>query len=429
MQISVEEYQQRRQKFLTRLPKNSIAILPSTPIRHKSGDANYLYQPETNLYYLTGYKEENCVAVFIPGRTEGEFILFNMPKIREKEIWTGFRVGQEGAKKTFGANQAFVIDEFQKMLPELLQGREKLYFTLGKNPQYDTLVINALNQLKAKVRAGIKVPQEIVNVEKIIFEMRLIKSAGEIAVMREAAQISVEAHKRAMKACKPEANESLLAAELMYGFLSRGCSTTAYDSIVASGANGVVLHYQANDCPLKAGELVLMDAGGQYQYYTSDITTTFPVNGKFTPEQKIIYDLVLKAQHAVFAHVKPGVRWWSMQEIIFRIFEEGLSQLGILKDKDLSKYYMHNSGHWIGLDTHDVGAYKVESEWRELKAGMVLTVEPGLYLSKDVPGLDSKWHDMAVRIEDDVLVTETGIDILSKGLPRTTEEIEAFMKS
>jgi len=436
MKISSAEYKTRRQKFLAQLPKNAIAILPTAPERHKTADSYYDYHPDNSFYYLTGYDEPNCVAVFMPGRTEGEFLLFNMLKIREQEIWTGFRVGQEAAVSEYGANQAFPMTEFDQMLPELLTGRESLYFALGRNPEYDQKIILALNELRGRVRSGVAVPDTIINVEKIIFEMRLIKTEAEIDLLRTAGQISVGAHKKIMKICKPGMNEFHIAAEIMYELLNGGCQSTAYGSIVAGGENGIVLHYQANNAELKSGDLLLVDAGGEYQFYDADITTTFPVNGKFSTEQKLIYDLVLKAQHAAFSKIKPGIAWWTLQETILQVFAEGLLALGILQgsvekileDKSYFKFYMHNSGHWLGLDTHDVGAYKVNGEWRKLAKGMVFTVEPGLYLSKDIPGLDPKWHDIAVRIEDDVVVTESGYDILTKGLPRTTDEIEAFMK-
>ncbi|MCD6046606.1 MAG: pepP [Gammaproteobacteria bacterium] len=437
MKISATEYQARRKKFLSQLPQDAIAIIPSMPIRHKSADNDYPYHPDMNLYYLTGYTESDCVAVFLPNRKEGEFVLFNLPKIREKEIWTGFLVGQEEAVKQFKADQAFVIDEFAQKLLELMQGRNKLYYALGRYAEWDEVIIKALNDLKRKVRQGIKVPEDIVNVEAILFEMRLIKSAEEIELMRHVGQISVAAHKRLMKACSPGMFEYQLQAELEYEFMYQGCQEPAYTSIVAGGENAIVLHYISNRDQVKEGDLLLVDAGGQYEYYASDITTTFPVNGKFTPEQKLIYDLVLKAQLETFKLIKPGTPWWSLQENIFRILTEGLVELGILQgdlekllaEKAVFKFYMHNSGHWLGLDTHDVGAYKVDGQWRPLQSGMVLTVEPGLYLSKDIAGLDPKWHGIGVRIEDDLVVTETGYDILTKGLPRTTEEIEVFMAS
>jgi len=437
MTITAEEYKARRQRFIAQLPKDAIAVIPSMPARNKSADNDYPYHPDMNLYYLTGYTESECVAVFMPGRKEGEFVFFNLPKVRAEEVWTGFRVGQEGVVKEYGADQAFVISEFETKLLEFLSPRSKLYFSLGRYPEWDEKIINALNALKRKVRSGVAVPVDLVNVDTVLFEMRLIKSPAEIDVMRRAAQISVEAHKRMMKRCKPGVLEYQLSAELMYTFMDNGCLGSAYDNIVAGGENAIVLHYNENAAPLNAGDLVLVDAGGEYHYYASDITTTFPANGTFSKEQKIIYDLVLKAQHAALAMVKPGTPWWSLQETVFKIFAEGLHALGILKDpvekilkeNQIFQFYMHNSGHWLGLDTHDVGVYKVNGDWRPLEANMVLTIEPGLYLSKDVPGLDPKWHGIGVRIEDDVLVTETGYDILSKGLPRTTEEIEAFMKS
>ncbi len=434
--ISQAEYRERRQKFLAQLPKDSIAILPANPNQHKSADNYYPYFPNTNLYYLTGYDEADCVAVFLPGRKEGEYVLFNLPKDRSKEIWVGYRVGQEGAKQHFGVDQAFAIGELIKVLPTLMEGRKILYYALGRHAEFDPVVLDALNVVRAKVRAGVQAPQEIINLETIIHEMRLIKSPSEIAIMRHAAQVSVGAHKAAMKAARHGIAERAIEAELMCKFMQGGCRESAYPNIVASGPNGIILHYTINHDYFKDGDLVLIDAAGAYEYYSSDVTNTFPINGRFSSEQKAIYDIVLKAHDEILKIVKPGLSWNAMQEKAYEVMTEGLIALGILQgdkekllaDRALSKFYMHHSGHWLGLDTHDAGEYKINNEWRPLQAGMVLTVEPGLYLSREVPGLDKKWWDIAIRIEDDILVTETGYDNLSKGLPRTTEEIEAFMQ-
>jgi Xaa-Pro aminopeptidase len=336
----------------------------------------------------------------------------------------------------FSADQAFSIHDFENEIRRLLQGKEKLFFTLGNDENYDAMMIRVTKTLKENARReGSTVPLALVDVDHIIAEMRLIKSPAEIELLRLAAQISVAAHQRAMKICKPGLNESQIAAELIYGFMAEGCQDESYNSIVACGGNGVVLHYSANNALLEDGMLLLVDAGGEYRFYDADITTTYPVSGKFSPPQKMIYDLVLKAQSAAFALIKPGTRWVALQEAIVQVLTQGLLELGILQgelhelllNREFFKFYMHNSGHWLGLDTHDVGAYKINGESRILQPGMVLTVEPGLYFSKDTAGLDPKWHDIAVRIEDDVVVTATGYEILSAGLPRTTEAIEAFM--
>lgn len=427
--ISKEEYQNRRKKFLAQLPADSIAILTSAPVRYKTTDNEYPYHPNNNFYYLTGFAESNCVAVFIPDRTAGQFILFNLPKIHKEEIWHGLRAGQEAAVSEFLADEAFVIDEFKTKLSTWLRDKNEIFFSPGTHIGYDEIVAEVMNHLKTK---GHKLTLHSIN--PIIHEMRLIKSPEEIAVLRFAAQTSVVAHKRAMKICRAGLYEYHLAAELMHEFISENCQAS-YNNIVAAGRHGIILHYTKNDGALAAGDLLLIDAGAEYDFYDADVTTTFPVNGKFSTEQKLIYDLVLKAQRAALQLVKPGLCWLSLQQTIVQIMTEGLLKFGILHGRlddllanhSIAPFYMHNSGHWLGLDTHDVGLYKLGEAWRILQPGMVFTLEPGLYLSKDTPGLDPRWHDIAVRIEDDVVVTETGYELLSEGLPRTTEEIEQFM--
>jgi len=427
--IPIEEYQTRRKKFLAQLPKNSIAMVASAPVRYKTTDNEYPYHPNNNFYYLTGFTESNCVAVFIPDRKEGQFILFNLAKMRKEEIWHGIRAGQQAAVDEFLADQAFSIDEFKKKLLEWLPGKTQIFFSPGTHIGYDEIITEAINSMRDQIA-----PPVIYPVNPIIHEMRLIKSEAEIALLRFAAQTSVAAHKRAMKICRPGLYEYHLAAELMHEFLWANCQAS-YNSIVAAGSHGIILHYTKNNGVLTTGDLLLIDAGGEYDFYDADVTTTFPVNGIFSTEQKLIYDLVLQAQRAALQSVKPGVCWLALQEIIVRIMTEGLLKLGILQGRlddllanhSIAQFYMHNSGHWLGLDTHDVGLYKVGEAWRTLQPGMVFTLEPGLYLSKDTPGLDPRWHDIAVRIEDDVVVTQTGYELLSDGLPRTTEEIELFM--
>lgn len=426
--ISPAEYQARRKKLFAQLPDYSIGIVVSAPVRYKTTDNEYPYHPNNNFYYLTGFTESNCAAVFISTPEKKSFILFNLAKIRREEIWHGIRAGQEAAMSEFLADEAFLIDELKNKLLEWMPGKTQVFFSPGTHIGYDEIISDIISSLPT--------PPIVHNLNPIIHAMRLIKSPAEIDLLRFAAQASVAAHKRAMKACRPGLYEYNLAAELTYGFMSMNCQNS-YNNIVAGGANGIVLHYTNNNSMLQDGDLLLVDAGGEYDFYDADITTTYPINGTFSAEQKLIYDIVLKAQRAALEAVKPGVCWFTCQQIILKIMTEGLLELGVLQgnldellaNHTIFKFYMHNSGHWLGLDTHDVGAYKINDQWRLFEPGMVFTVEPGLYLAKETPGLDPRWHDIAVRIEDDVVVTETGYELLSAGLPRTTEEIEAFMKA
>lgn len=424
--ISPAEYQARRKKLLAQLPEYSIAVIATAPVRYKTTNNEYPYHPNNNFYYLTGFSESNCVAVFISTPEKKSFILFNLAKIRREEIWHGIRAGQEGAVNEFLADEAFAIDELKAKLLEWMPGKKQIFFSPGTHIGYDEIVSEVINSLPT---API-----LHDLNPLIHAMRLIKSPEEIELLRFAAQASVAAHKRAMKACQPGLYEYHLSAELTYGFMSMNCQNS-YNNVVAAGANGIVLHYTNNNCMLHSGDLLLVDAGGEYDFYDADITTTYPINGKFSPEQKLIYDIVLKAQRAALEAVKPGLCWLTCQQIICQIMTEGLVALGILQgrvddllaNQAICKFYMHSFGHWLGLDTHDVGPYKINDQWRLLEPGMVFTIEPGLYLAKETPGLDPRWHDIAIRIEDDVVVTETGYELLSTGLPRTTEEIELFM--
>lgn len=435
--IPLTEYAERRQALLQQLPADAIALFFAAPEIHLSADRECTYTPDPDFYYLSGFQEPNAVLAFIPNRALGEFVMFTQVRDPAAEQWTGRRVGVDGAIKHFGADQAFPIDTLEQHLPELFQGRRTIAYAFGNKPAIDQQILQLVQQLRRKVRAGISAPAEIINIESLVHEMRLCKSDAEIAIMQRVADISVIAHQNAMKACQAGLYEYQLRAELDYAFLRHGCKGPAYDSIVGSGDNACILHYTENADVLRAGDLVLIDAGGELNGYAADITRTFPVNGRFSPEQKAIYNLVLKAQLAVIAMIKPGLMWQVMQETIVAIFVEGLVELGILTGAKADliatqaylPFYMHKSGHWLGLDTHDVGQYKVAGQWRPLQANMVLTVEPGLYISPNAPGVDPKWHGIGVRIEDDVVVTETGCHVLSADLVKTVEDIEAFMQA
>ena len=433
--IKMTEYAKRRKQLMQQIGPKGIMILTSSPTARRNGDATYAYRQHSDFYYVTGFDEPEAVAILAPKRKEGEFILFNRVRDRKHEIWDGIRAGQAGARKTYGANEAFPIADLETMLPEILSGRETLHYAIGMDPHFDTLVINTLNQLRGRIRSGHQAPVACVDVSETLHEMRLIKSPAEIALMRKAAEISAEAHIRAMRFCKPGINEYQLEAEISHEFQRNGARYPAYTSIVGSGANSCILHYINNNQKIKDGDLVLIDAGAEYEYYAADITRTFPANGHFSDEQRAIYALVLKSQLAAIKTVRPGAAWPSMQTAIVKTLTQGLLDLGILKGRlpDLIEkeaylpFYMHKSGHWLGLDVHDAGRYKVNGKWRTLKPGMVLTVEPGIYISADIPGVHKRWHNIGVRIEDDVLVTAKGCDILSAGAPKSITDIETLM--
>jgi Xaa-Pro aminopeptidase len=435
MMIKMAEYAKRRKELMQKIGPKGIAILTSTEAAFRNCDAAYPYRQQSDLYYLTGFEEPETVLILVPKRKDGEFILFNRVRDREKEIWDGLRAGQEGARKNFGADEAFPFDDLVKKLPELLDGREQIYYSLGIDKHFDKVILQSIKHARAKIRSGGQPPLSIVDVTGPLHEMRLIKSPAEAELMRKAAKISAAAHIRAMQFCKPGINEYQLEAEIQHEFQRNGARFPAYTCIIGAGANSCILHYISNDQIVKNGDIVLVDAGAEYNYYASDITRTFPANGKFSPEQRAIYELVLKSQIAGINAVKPGAVWTSIQDVILKIIVRGLVDLGILKGnvKDLIDsqayfpFYMHKSGHWLGLDVHDAGRYKVDGKWRKLQAGMVLTVEPGIYISANIPGVHKKWHNIGVRIEDDVLVTSNGNEVLSRDVPKDVAAIEALM--
>lgn len=433
--IKMTEYAKRRKELMQKVGKNSIVILTSAPTLKRNSDTDFPFRQNSDFYYLTGFEEPEAVAILAPKRKNGEFILFNRVRDRDMEIWEGYRAGQEGARKLFGANEAYPISELESKLPELLEGCERIHYSLGIDKHFDHVLLNAVNKIRGKIRNGMQSPIEFVDITDTIHEMRLIKSPAEIAIMRKAAEISATAHVRAMQFCKPGLNEYQLEAELTHEFQRNGARFPAYTPIVGSGEYSCILHYNSNNKVIKDGEMVLIDAGGEYQNYASDITRTFPANGKFSPEQRAIYDIVLKAQIAGIKAVKPGVLWPAVQNVMVKIITQGLIDVGLLKGKldDLIEkhayfpFYMHKSGHWLGLDVHDVGRYKLEGKWRKFEPGMVLTVEPGIYISSDLKNVPARWHNIGVRIEDDVLVTEKGHDVLSKDVPKSIADIEALM--
>ncbi|MDH3343494.1 MAG: Xaa-Pro aminopeptidase [Gammaproteobacteria bacterium] len=429
------EYKRRRKHLMQIMGEDAVAILPAALVRMRNRDAEFQYRQDSDFHYITGFDEPEAVAVLVPGREHGEYILFCRENDKKMETWNGLRAGQDGAIETYAADDSFPIADIDDILPGLLENKEKVYYTMGVHPDFDQQVIKWVNRLREQSRMGIHTPSEFVALDHQLHDMRLYKSAAEVKVMRKAAKISAKAHIKAMQFCKPGVFEYQLEAELLHTFMHEGARFPAYSSIVGGGKNGCILHYVENSEALKNGDLVLIDAGAELECYASDISRTFPVNGKYSKEQRALYDIVLAAQLAAIEQVKPGNHWNDPHEAAIKVITQGLIDVGILKGKletNIEKetykdFYMHRTGHWLGMDVHDVGDYKVDDEWRVLEPGMVLTVEPGLYVSVDHEKVPKKWHNIGIRIEDDVLVTKDGYDVLSKDVPKDPDEIEALM--
>ncbi len=426
---------ERRRRGVMQLMGEGIAILPTNTHHPRNGDAFYPFRPDSDFYYLTEFPEPDAMAVLIPNRAEGEYILFCRESDEVRERWEGRRAGLGGAKAHFGADEAYPIDQMDRILPTLLENRDKVFHFPGRYPEFDRSLFEWINDIKTKVRGGVHAPSDFVDLSHILHELRLVKRADELRVMRRAAKLSAKGHVRAMQRCKPGLFEYEVQAELEYEFYRGGAKSPAYTSIVASGANACVLHYTENDSKCKDGDLLLIDAGAEIDCYAADITRTFPVNGKFTSEQRAVYELVLAAQTAAIEVLKPDADWMTYHDAAVEVLTRGMIELGLLKcgydeaieQKHYQRFYMHRTGHWLGMDVHDVGDYKVDDAWRVLEPGMVLTVEPGLYInpSKDI---DQRWHNIGVRIEDDVVITKKGNDIISRDVPVDPDEIEAIMR-
>jgi len=433
--MDLKEYKRRRKKLMDMMGDESIAIIPTASVYIRNRDVEYPFRPDSDFCYLTGYPEPEAVAVLIPDRHHGEYVLFCRENDPVMETWNGRRAGLDGAIECYGADDAFPIGDMDEILPGLLEDRQRIFYTMGNNSMFDQRVLGWVNQVRKRARTGVNAPDEFISPNHLLHEMRLYKSRAEIAAMRKAAKISAAAHRRAMQMCRPGMMEYQIEAELKYTFMKLGAQETAYPPIVGGGANSCILHYTENNQVLNDGDVLLIDAGSEYNGYASDISRTFPVNGKFSSAQREVYELVLKAQSAAIGKIKPGNHWNEPHEAAIEVLTAGMVELGILKgrlrqlikDQAYTKYYMHRTGHWLGMDVHDVGDYKVEGEWRTFEPGMVMTVEPGIYLPASSKGLAKKWRNIGIRIEDDVLVTRTGNDILSKDAPKSVKEIEAMM--
>jgi Xaa-Pro aminopeptidase len=427
---------EKRRRDLMQQMNGGVAIIPTAPVRPRNRDVDYPYRPDSDFYYLTGFPEPEACAVLVPGRAHGEYILFCRERNPEKEIWEGRRAGLEGAREVYGADDAFPIDDIDEILPGLLENRDKVFYSMGRYKDFDLRLMNWVNEVRGKSRNGVHAPGEFVDLNHILHEMRLVKSAEEIRIMRRAARVSAAAHIRAMQACRPGMMEYELEAELLYEFKKGGARFPAYPPIVGGGRNSCILHYTDNSAELRDGDLVLIDAGAEIDCYAADITRTFPVNGRYSGEQRAVYEVVLAAQLAAIEQVRPDAHWNEPHETAIRVLTRGLVDLGILKGSvdgivengDYKRFYMHRTGHWLGMDVHDVGDYKVDDVWRMLEPGMVLTVEPGLYIAEGSKDIDARWWNIGVRIEDDVLVTREGNEVLSKDVPKKIDDVEALMR-
>jgi Xaa-Pro aminopeptidase len=428
------EFARRRKELMRMMGTGSIAIIPGAREKIRNRDSHYPFRQDSDFHYLTGFPEPDAVAVLVPGRKHAEYILFCRDRDPVMETWNGRRAGPEGASRDYGADDAFPIGDMDEILPHLMENCDRVFYTMGASPEFDKHVIAWVNQLKALSRTGNHPHQEFVALDHLLHDMRLYKSKTEAEAMRAAGSVSVLAHRRAMRVCRPGMNEAELEAEFIHEFRRHG-GTHAYNPIVGGGENGCILHYSENNQTLKDGDLVLIDAACELDCYASDITRTFPVNGRFTPEQRVLYDLVLHSQLAAIAKARPGNHWNAPHDEAVRVLTAGLVKLGLLKgtvsklikDEAYKAYYMHRTGHWLGLDVHDVGDYRVGDEWRELEPGMVLTVEPGLYIAPGTKGAPKRFQGIGIRIEDDVLVTRGAPDVLTGGLLKDADEIEAFM--
>lgn len=429
------EFARRRRHLMRSMGPGSVAIIPSAAEHIRNRDVYHDFRQNSDFMYLTGFKEPESVAVFIPGRKLGEYILFCREKDPAKEIWDGLRAGQEGAVEQYGADDSFPIADIDDILPGLMENRERVFYTMGRNPDFDKTMMEWLNRVRGQARMGVSAPSEFIDLDHQLHDYRLYKSRAEISAMRKAAKVSAIAHKRAMRACQPGMYEYQVEAEILYEFNKAGMGT-AYPSIVGGGKNGCILHYIDNADKLLEGDLLLIDAGSEHEGYAADITRTFPVSGTFSEPQRELYEITLEAQLAAIEKTVPGNHWDEPHMAAVEVLTRGLKDVGLLKggvaklikDKAYSRFYMHRTGHWLGMDVHDVGDYKIENEWRLLEPNMVTTVEPGLYIqpAKDVP---KRFHNIGIRIEDDVLITKDGYDVLSKDVPKDVASIEALVGS
>ncbi|QQS44802.1 MAG: aminopeptidase P N-terminal domain-containing protein [Acidobacteriota bacterium] len=423
-------------EFIEKMDPNSVAVFPGAHDIRRNADTDFEFRQETDFYYLTRLNEPDCVAVIAPGHPEHKYVLFVRPRIREEEIWTGIRAGVEGAVRDHGADAAYDISSLAEVLPRYLQNVDKLYYRFGNDTAFDQTIISTIRHVREKVRGGVYAPTTIVDPGTIVHEMRLRKNEDDIECLRRAAQISAEGHVAAMKHCRPGMYEYELEAIVEYVFRKQGATGVGYPSIVGSGFNTTILHYNSNNDLIEDGDMVLIDAGAEYKVFSGDITRSFPANGKFTTAQRRIYEAVLSANKEVIRMVKPGVSFMALHDKAVEVVTDELLKLGLLsgsRQENIEKgaytrFFMHRTGHWLGMDVHDVGRYKIRDDWRILEPGMVFTVEPGIYIAEGTEGVNEEYFNIGVRIEDDVVVTESGSEVLTTGVPKEASEIEELMK-
>ena len=432
--ISTKEYARRRRQLMRMAGREGIVVVPAAPERIRNNDATYPYRQDSDFHYLCGFGEPDAVLALVPGRKAGEAILFCRERDALREAWDGARVGPEDASEKLGVDDAFPIDDIDDILPGLIEGRERVYYHFGRDAEFDLRLIGWVKRVQTLRGPEARTPREFVALSHLLHDLRLYKSRDELRLMRQAAAIAAAGHLRAMRHARPGRHEHEVEAELLHAFRSAG-AVPSYEPIVGGGANACVLHYRANNAPLRDGDLLLVDAGAEVGCYASDITRTYPVNGRFSPEQRALYDVVLAAQRAAIAAVRPGQPWTASHDAAVKTIATGLCQLGLIKGPpraavesgSYKAFFPHKTGHWLGLDVHDVGDYRVDGEPRELEPGMVLTVEPGIYIAPDAKGVAAKWRGIGIRIEDDVVVTSGVAEVLTDGVPKDPDEIEALM--
>jgi len=432
--IRPSEYARRRRQLMAEAGEEAILILPAAAQRLRNGDTHYPYRQDSDFWYLSGFDEPEAVLVLMPGRKHGESLLFCRERDPAREQWDGPRLGPEGAIESLGFDDAFPISDLDEILPGLLEGRSRVYYHFGRETEFDLKLIGWVNRVRAELRQARPTPHEFMELGHLLHELRLFKSRDELKLMRQSAALAAEAHIAAMRATRPGLHEYAVEAELLH-VMRRAGAVPAYQPIVAGGANACILHYVDNRAPLREGDLLLIDAGAELQGYASDISRTFPVGGRFSPEQRQLYELVLDAQRAAIEAARPGATWIAPHEAAVATLTEGLLRLGLLKgslrhclkQRSYSRFYMHKTGHWLGLDTHDVGDYQLAGDYRLLEPGMVFTVEPGLYIAPGSKGVPARWQGIGIRIEDDVVITAEGNELLSKAAPKDADEIEALM--
>jgi Xaa-Pro aminopeptidase len=433
--VDQKECLRRRRQLMRMIGKDGIAILPAAPVRRRNGDVEFAYRQDSHFFYITGFAEPDAVAVLVPGRAQGEYLLFVREHDAVREAWDGPRAGPDGVIDQYDADDAFPIEDIDEILPGLMENRRRIFYSMGAHDEFDPRVLGWVNELRAHAGQASTAPQEFVALSHILDDLRLYKSRAEQASLRRSASVAVGAHRRAMRFARPGRMEYEVMAEVLHEFRSHNADL-AYYPIVGGGPNACVMHYRNNDKQLQDGDLLLLDAGCELDYYASDITRTFPVSGRFTSAQRAIYEIVLEAQSAAIAKVRAGNQWNDPHQTAVRVVTAGLVRLGLLKgsvtrlirEEAYREYFNHRTGHWLGLDVHDVGDYKVGGEWRVLEQGMALTVEPGIYVRPSATAPKDFWH-IGVRIEDDVIVTAGAPDVLSAALERDPDEIERLVQS